>query len=169
MAAAKFGFVTPVPAARLLVGFGVAVVEGRGMLVLGLLARPSAPPLPQPQFVQLDGDQPHPPLRQPVEETRALKHSTPTSDQRDSEILMTNILVQNTRFLAGGILKIVAGPVLVVGPVPRARIPCERTSYLQVSARLAGKFDTIRKLYAKGLPDEGEAADFALHRMGAGS
>jgi hypothetical protein len=46
---------------------GEAPAAGRGGEVGGLAARGVlVPPLPQPQLVQLDGDQPMPPLRQPA-------------------------------------------------------------------------------------------------------
>jgi hypothetical protein len=67
----KFGFVAMVvSAATLVVPVGVVVLVGRGTVVGGLVARAVlAPPLPQPQFDQLEGDQPQPPpLRQPPAE-----------------------------------------------------------------------------------------------------
>ena len=76
MAAATDEPLTPVPAAMLVVGCGVAVLEGFGAVVVGLLARAvvSAPALLfQPQFFQLSqllfaAGIPQAPVRQPVEQ-----------------------------------------------------------------------------------------------------
>jgi hypothetical protein len=74
--------------ARLLVVLGVEVVEGLGTVVGGLAARAVlVPPLPQPQEVQLEGDQP-PVDWQPVEVASKAVPITPESIHRESTTRM---------------------------------------------------------------------------------
>ena len=76
--------------ARLLAALGVEVVEGLGTVVGGLEARAVlVPPLPQPQEVQLEGDQPQPPVDwQPVEVASSAVPITPESIHRESTTRM---------------------------------------------------------------------------------
>jgi hypothetical protein len=78
---------TPVPAAMLVVGCGVAVLDGLGAVVVGLLARAVSSLLFQPQFFQLsqllllaDG-QPQAPLRQPVAQHKLQRARAATKPQ----------------------------------------------------------------------------------------
>jgi hypothetical protein len=83
-------FVDPaVPEARLVVLLGVEVAEGLGTVVGGLAARAVvAPPLPQPQLVKLDGDQPQPPVRQPEEVANSDNPTRPVSIHRENATRM---------------------------------------------------------------------------------
>jgi hypothetical protein len=88
----------PVPAAMLLVGCGVAVEEGLGIEVEGLLASAvESASLPQPQLFQLSQlfelpalGQPQPvPVRQPLaEETANTINSEPTINDRENDTFM---------------------------------------------------------------------------------